>query len=161
MLARLYSVLSVALLLQVLCYGAAEAKMISKADMRVKQAAAMERFNLQTSSRASGTGVKNITFSNPRASGISVLAQRHSTYRLTHSVEFYVDGATIPEVDFDVGPSWAGLLPISGNANETRKVCSNFHLLRRNAQMSLVCSFSSGFSHQVLRVVLMISSFGT
>jgi carboxypeptidase D len=33
-----------------------------------------------------------------------------------------VDGKSIPEVDFDVGPSWSGLLPISANANETRKV---------------------------------------
>ena len=76
MLARLYSVLSVALLLQVLCYGAAEARMMSKAEMRAKQAVAMERFNLQTNSRASGTGVKNITFSNPRASGMSVSSDR-------------------------------------------------------------------------------------
>ena len=36
--------------------------------------------------------------------------------------EFYVDGTTIPEVDWDVGPSWAGLLPISGDKGETRKV---------------------------------------
>jgi carboxypeptidase D len=50
---------------------------------------------------ASTTGVKNITFANHRASQI------------------YVDGAHIPEVDFDIGPSWAGLLPISSNANET------------------------------------------
>ena len=35
---------------------------------------------------------------------------------------FYVDGTTIPEVDWDLGPSWAGLIPISGNANETRKL---------------------------------------
>ncbi|KIP03345.1 hypothetical protein PHLGIDRAFT_77748 [Phlebiopsis gigantea 11061_1 CR5-6] len=35
--------------------------------------------------------------------------------------EFYVDGTTIPEVDFDVGPSWSGLLPISSDPNETRK----------------------------------------
>lgn len=36
--------------------------------------------------------------------------------------EFFVDGTTIPEVSFDVGPSWAGLLPISGAPNETRQV---------------------------------------
>ncbi|KAF9050779.1 alpha/beta-hydrolase [Hymenopellis radicata] len=36
--------------------------------------------------------------------------------------EFFVDGTSIPEVDFDVGPSWSGLLPISGAANETRKL---------------------------------------
>lgn len=39
-----------------------------------------------------------------------------------HLVEFFVDGATIPEVDFDVGPSWSGLIPISSAPNETRKV---------------------------------------
>ncbi|KAI0285118.1 Alpha/Beta hydrolase protein [Russula aff. rugulosa BPL654] len=49
-------------------------------------------------------GVKKITFSNPVAS------------------EFYVDGTSIPEVNFDVGPSWSGLIPISGAANETRKL---------------------------------------
>jgi hypothetical protein len=49
-------------------------------------------------------GVKNITFSNPQAS------------------QFYVDGSTIPEVDYDIGPSWSGLLPISGKPNETRKL---------------------------------------
>lgn len=47
---------------------------------------------------------KNITFTNPRAS------------------EFWVDGATLPEVDFDIGSSWSGLLPISGAANETREL---------------------------------------
>ncbi|KAG6846794.1 hypothetical protein H0H93_011834, partial [Arthromyces matolae] len=39
-----------------------------------------------------------------------------------HFAEFYVDGTSIPEVDFDVGPSWSGLLPISSAANETRKL---------------------------------------
>jgi carboxypeptidase D len=48
--------------------------------------------------------VKNITFSNPKAS------------------EFWVNGATIPEVNFDVGPSWSGLIPISNGVNETRKL---------------------------------------
>lgn len=33
-----------------------------------------------------------------------------------------MDGKSIPDVDFDVGPSWSGLIPISGAANETRKV---------------------------------------
>ncbi|KAG8793197.1 hypothetical protein FRC12_003568 [Ceratobasidium sp. 428] len=45
-----------------------------------------------------------ITFSNPKAKN------------------YLVDGTKIPEVDFDVGPSWAGLMPISANANETRKL---------------------------------------
>ncbi|KAH9061995.1 alpha/beta-hydrolase [Lactarius vividus] len=48
--------------------------------------------------------VKNITFSNPKAS------------------QFFVDGTTIPEVNFDVGPSWAGLIPISAASNESRKL---------------------------------------
>jgi carboxypeptidase D len=37
-------------------------------------------------------------------------------------LEFYVNGATIPLVNFDVRPSWSGLIPISSAANETRKV---------------------------------------
>ncbi|KIK38324.1 hypothetical protein CY34DRAFT_91159 [Suillus luteus UH-Slu-Lm8-n1] len=49
-------------------------------------------------------GVQNITFTNSKAS------------------EFYVDGKSLPLVDFDVGPSWAGLLPISSNPNETRQL---------------------------------------
>lgn len=49
-------------------------------------------------------GVQNFTFSNPAASA------------------FYVDGKTIPDVGWDIGPSWAGLLPISGDENETREL---------------------------------------
>ncbi|CAE6492826.1 unnamed protein product [Rhizoctonia solani] len=45
-----------------------------------------------------------ISFSNPKAA------------------EYLVDGTKIPDVDFDVGPSWSGLMPISGNANETRQL---------------------------------------
>jgi carboxypeptidase D len=76
-----------------------------------KRAAAIERFSESMSrdkngfmKRAAAPGEKNITFSNPKAS------------------QFYVDGASLPQVEFDIGPSWAGLLPISGNANETRKL---------------------------------------
>jgi len=36
--------------------------------------------------------------------------------------DFYVDGTSIPLVNFDVGPSWSGLIPISSSPNETRKV---------------------------------------
>lgn len=39
-----------------------------------------------------------------------------------HHTTFYVDGTTIPEVTWDLGPSWSGLLPISGDSNETRKL---------------------------------------
>lgn len=34
-------------------------------------------------------------------------------------VDFYVNGTTLPEVDFDVGESYAGNLPISNNRNES------------------------------------------
>ncbi|KAI0262574.1 alpha/beta-hydrolase [Gloeopeniophorella convolvens] len=36
--------------------------------------------------------------------------------------KFFVDGTKIPDVPFDAGPSWAGLMPISGKKNETRKL---------------------------------------
>ena len=49
---------------------------------------------------------------------------------------FYVDGTTIPEVDWDVGPSWAGLLPISGDKNETRKVSCPWYMLCVDAEAS-------------------------
>lgn len=45
-----------------------------------------------------------------------------------------MDGSRIPEVDFDVGPSWAGLLPISGDPDETRKV----RLSRRTPQLHIL-----------------------
>ncbi|KII86786.1 hypothetical protein PLICRDRAFT_114108 [Plicaturopsis crispa FD-325 SS-3] len=46
----------------------------------------------------------SIIFSNPAAS------------------QFYVDGTSIPDVKFDAGPSWSGLMPISSDPNETRKL---------------------------------------
>ncbi|KAG2090020.1 Alpha/Beta hydrolase protein [Suillus discolor] len=55
------------------------------------------------------SGVQNITFTNPKAS------------------EFYVDGTSLPLVDFDVGPSWAGLLPISNSPNETRQASTRLY----------------------------------
>ncbi len=36
--------------------------------------------------------------------------------------KFAVDGSAIPDVPFDIGESYAGLLPISSNANETREL---------------------------------------
>jgi carboxypeptidase D len=66
--------------------------------------------------------VKNITFSNSKAS--RAYARAHTlSFSSSHALpEFYVNGATLPLVNFDVGPSWSGLIPISGAANETRKV---------------------------------------
>jgi carboxypeptidase D len=36
--------------------------------------------------------------------------------------KFAVDGTGIPDVDFDIGESYAGLLPISSAANETKQL---------------------------------------
>jgi hypothetical protein len=38
------------------------------------------------------------------------------------SKKFYVDGTKIPDVNWDAGPSYSGLMPISGAKNETRKL---------------------------------------
>ncbi|KAI9430047.1 alpha/beta-hydrolase [Russula earlei] len=38
------------------------------------------------------------------------------------AASFHVDGTQIPEVDFNAGDSWSGLLPISSDPNETRKL---------------------------------------
>jgi carboxypeptidase D len=98
--------------------GAADArKMMTKAELHAKQFEAAKRFERMPRAKAAPTApkVKNITFSNPKAS------------------QFFVDGTTIPEVDFDVGPSWSGLMPISANANETRKVVEWFVIARNFA----------------------------
>ena len=98
------------------------------------------------------------------------------------SPEFYVDGTTIPDVDWDIGPSWSGLLPISGAANETRKVSKELPLISRapraHATTRLIsrlettsprcvappCAFnssSSGSSHLGHRAPWTTSSSGT
>ena len=74
-----------------------------------------------------------------------------------------MDGTTIPEVDFDVGPSWSGLLPISRNKNETRKVRICHFLLFNLFEVyicSLLASSSFGFSLPDLKGVRMTLSFG-
>ena len=63
----LQRLLFAALLLLPLQY--ASAKMMSKAELRVKQHAAAERFALSVSP-SSYSSVRNITFKNPKASGI-------------------------------------------------------------------------------------------
>lgn len=67
--------------------------------------------------------------------------------------EFYVDGRSIPDVNFDVGPSWSGLIPISGAANETRKV-QLFKLGNATGELrfNLVLPISSCSSGSSLRV---------
>ncbi|KXN88358.1 Carboxypeptidase cpdS [Leucoagaricus sp. SymC.cos] len=82
-----------------------DARRISKDELRARQLEAVKRWREPLAQRAVSAGaIKNITFSNPKAS------------------QFFVNGTSIPEVDFDVGPSWAGLLPISNKANETRQL---------------------------------------
>ncbi|KAJ7709216.1 serine carboxypeptidase-domain-containing protein [Mycena metata] len=82
--------------------GAADArKTMSKSELHARQIEAAKRFERTPRAVAKS---HNITFKNPKAS------------------QFYVDGTLIPEVDFDVGPSWSGLMPISADPNETRKL---------------------------------------
>ena len=50
------------------------------------------------------------------------LQKRASSFLTNKTEPFAVNGTGIPEVDFDVGESYAGLLPISDDPNETRKL---------------------------------------
>lgn len=101
-----------------------EARQMRKSELRARQLEAAKRWSGPLVERAkSSGGVQNITFSNPKASRMSKWSRKYLLW-LIKIQEFFVDGTSIPEVDFDAGPSWAGLLPISGNSNETRKVMS-------------------------------------
>ncbi|KAL8757954.1 MAG: hypothetical protein Q9184_004075 [Pyrenodesmia sp. 2 TL-2023] len=48
--------------------------------------------------------------------------KRQSSYLNPASEKFVVNGSAIPDVDFDIGESYAGLLPISSASNETREL---------------------------------------
>ncbi|CAL8577504.1 hypothetical protein XPA_003329 [Xanthoria parietina] len=48
--------------------------------------------------------------------------KRQSSYLNPVSQKFAVNGSAIPDVDFDIGESYAGLLPISSASNETREL---------------------------------------
>lgn len=84
-----------------------------------------------------------ITFSNPEAKSTPALdtasCSASNVCPLSSSLGYHVNGKTLPEVDFDVGDSWAGkakhiatisdtdgnclgLMPISAAKNETRKL---------------------------------------
>ncbi|KAG1741356.1 Alpha/Beta hydrolase protein [Suillus lakei] len=86
---------------------AASARRMSKHEISEHQLEAAKRWQTSRPQNVKRSGVQNITFTNPKAS------------------EFYVNGRSLPLVDFDVGPSWAGLLPISNSLNETRKKRTN------------------------------------
>lgn len=79
---------------------------ITKNEIRRRQFDAAQRFRARNNAPppAQLATEKNITFSNPKAS------------------QFWVNGSAIPELDFEIGDSWAGLMPISSAANETRKL---------------------------------------
>ncbi|KAF8335894.1 uncharacterized protein EI90DRAFT_2912314 [Cantharellus anzutake] len=63
--------------------------------------------------------VKRVQSLNPRTD----LGERSTiTFFNPKARKYHVDGKKIPDVDFDVGDSWAGLMPISANKNETRKL---------------------------------------
>jgi carboxypeptidase D len=61
--------------------------------------------------------VANKPFTHPE------IQKRATSFFATNKTEpFSVNGTGIPEVPFDVGESYAGLLPISDDPNETRKL---------------------------------------
>lgn len=54
-----------------------------------------------------------MSFQSPRA----VVSRTLTTFS-----EFVVNGSALPNIDFDVGESYAGSLPISQNANDTNQL---------------------------------------
>ncbi|SLM33597.1 carboxypeptidase d [Lasallia pustulata] len=51
-----------------------------------------------------------------------VVEKRASPYLNASTTKFAVNGSAIPDVPFDIGESYAGLLPISQSPNETRQL---------------------------------------
>ncbi|KAH9963269.1 Alpha/Beta hydrolase protein [Russula dissimulans] len=110
-----YSLALLSLFCGTLFWQLAAARDTSPEFLKAKRLEAVKRWELSARGGSGGTrratddtvtlpGVKNITFSNPKAS------------------QFYVDGTTLPFVNFDVGPSWSGLMPISAAPDESRKL---------------------------------------
>lgn len=86
------------------------------------------------------------------------------SFRNPEAQKFFVDGTKIPDgtdflrtlllkafnenlrcvdiVNFDAGPSWAGLMPISGAKNETRKLFFWYVLvsISRKSDLSILCN---------------------
>ncbi|KAF2840835.1 serine carboxypeptidase [Patellaria atrata CBS 101060] len=58
----------------------------------------------------------------PRVVSEPKLRKRDSPYLNSATEKFVVNGSAIPEVPFDIGESYAGLLPISDDPDETRKI---------------------------------------
>lgn len=83
MLGQVLQFVSCLLVLHSSLLGAVEAKKITKNDLRARQAEAAKRWSMQPNLERRATGVKNITFSNPRASG--TLSPRPPVLKLTIS----------------------------------------------------------------------------
>jgi hypothetical protein len=126
--------------------GSVHGRLHSKSQTRARQVEASHAFNLRARAAASGAGhghqPQNITFHNPKAE------------------KYYVDGRSIPEVAWDVGPSWSGLMPISSKPNEERQVRICAFILLHRRQLVHICSYFSGSSPQDRRAVPMNSSSG-
>jgi carboxypeptidase D len=50
------------------------------------------------------------------------LRKRAHNFLNNGTEQFVVNGTGLPDVPFDIGESYAGLLPISGDKNETREL---------------------------------------
>ena len=101
-------------------------------------------------------------FANPKAAGEFAPVQVYFASWVPNAsvAEFYVNGTKIPLVDFDVGDSWAGLLPISSHPNETREVCWCAYTYPVYKRIPTPASFSFGTILQLRMVAKMISYFG-
>ncbi|KAM6489316.1 Alpha/Beta hydrolase fold [Amanita muscaria] len=124
LLASLTAALSIALLCGVTAYPGVEARRTfpTRDQIQARQLEAAKRYNVNNLLKAQQVP-KNELFaaSNSAASGPSANV-RNITFKNPLASHFWVNGTSIPFVDWDVGPSWAGLLPISSAADETRKL---------------------------------------
>lgn len=98
----------------------------------------------------------------PTAEDASQHSKRDSTitFKNPRAQQFFVDGSKLPDgaltyyifcrsslichgaVNFDAGPSWAGLMPISGDPHETRKLF--FWCALRSTFVSSISHASAG-----------------
>lgn len=75
----------------------------------------------------------------------SLETRQNSPYLNNVTEKFVVNGSAIPEVDFDIGESYAGLLPISDDPNETRELFFWFFpSTNPNATDEIVIWFNGG-----------------
>lgn len=50
------------------------------------------------------------------------MPKSYRTTRANNCSAFIVDGTLLPDVNFDIGESYAGLIPITANEDETQKL---------------------------------------